>query len=570
MEININKVKIVHHNVQSWKTNKMALRNIYTKINADVITINSHGCKTNEEMKIYGFTVYKKNTRQEGHSGRAIAVRNRLVHRVNEEYEGDFMSIELETDYGVVEIATDYVPPRVGYIDYPTYYRFFKKKHSTYLLADLNARHGILGYQSATNTQGKQVAALIIRKHAIKLGPHFSTFLTYRSATSPDIILTNKRHFMNSHSEPGPITPSDHIPIIFSLSTSPIQVPIIERPSYKKADWDLYKEKLEEAEIYDEEDMTPLRLNNLADQWTKAIETASQLAIPVIKRRTLIHMKDTEELKRLKITYRATITQINTQGPNWDLYRNITSLRNRIRTIYKEETTRAWNEAIDRVDVTRNPRDFWGLIKRLTAKPLTKAPNYLKDHNGNKIYNSTEREIIFREHWEKVFNISQEENQEFEPYMDELVGRSLNINRNINSVLEQIDITENIPPITKGAVKHIIQNSKQRAPGLDKITRAHMMNLPDKMLKNLVVIYNAAMKLGNYPERWKTAKVIFLPKPHKSPYSHINYRPISLLSVPGKIFEKLINNRLVHHLKTNNLLHRDQHGFRGEEEQKQR
>ena len=41
-----------------------------------------------------------------------------------------------------------------------------------------------------------------------------------------------------------------------------------------------------------------------------------------------------------------------------------------------------------------------------------------------------------------------------------------------------------------------------------------------------------------------------------------NYRPISLLPLPGKIMEKLIHHQLSTHLETESLLAEEQHGFR--------
>ena len=53
-----------------------------------------------------------------------------------------------------------------------------------------------------------------------------------------------------------------------------------------------------------------------------------------------------------------------------------------------------------------------------------------------------------------------------------------------------------------------------------------------------------------------------IPKPYK-PRHHIeNYRPISLLEVPGKAFEKILNSELNKHLERNNLLSEYQLGFR--------
>ena len=41
-----------------------------------------------------------------------------------------------------------------------------------------------------------------------------------------------------------------------------------------------------------------------------------------------------------------------------------------------------------------------------------------------------------------------------------------------------------------------------------------------------------------------------------------NYRPVSLLSVVSKVFEKLVNNRIVDHLEKCGLFSNFQYGFR--------
>ena len=41
-----------------------------------------------------------------------------------------------------------------------------------------------------------------------------------------------------------------------------------------------------------------------------------------------------------------------------------------------------------------------------------------------------------------------------------------------------------------------------------------------------------------------------------------NYRPISLLEVPGKVLERIIQVEVQQHLEDENILSREQHGFR--------
>ena len=69
------------------------------------------------------------------------------------------------------------------------------------------------------------------------------------------------------------------------------------------------------------------------------------------------------------------------------------------------------------------------------------------------------------------------------------------------------------------------------------------------------------MKTGIFPEQLKIAKIIPL---HKSgdKTDVKNKRPISILSVFSKVFERAIYKRLSNYLETNNLLIMQQHGFR--------
>ncbi len=63
------------------------------------------------------------------------------------------------------------------------------------------------------------------------------------------------------------------------------------------------------------------------------------------------------------------------------------------------------------------------------------------------------------------------------------------------------------------------------------------------------------------PEDWKTANVspIFKKGNKQDP---LNYRPVSLTSVPCKVMERIIKKAMVSHLEENNLLTSLQHGFR--------
>ena len=75
---------------------------------------------------------------------------------------------------------------------------------------------------------------------------------------------------------------------------------------------------------------------------------------------------------------------------------------------------------------------------------------------------------------------------------------------------------------------------------------------------------NQSIISGIFPEAWKLATVIPLPKVN-NPSGVSDYRPISLLPLPGKLLEKLLHYyiiTLIEYLENNNLLTNKQNGFR--------
>lgn len=74
-------------------------------------------------------------------------------------------------------------------------------------------------------------------------------------------------------------------------------------------------------------------------------------------------------------------------------------------------------------------------------------------------------------------------------------------------------------------------------------------------------ILNDCIRSGKFPDSWKQAVVVPIPKGVKKPTLD-NIRPISLLPYPGKILEQILHKRLYEYLEVNVLLCKEQSGFR--------
>ena len=79
--------------------------------------------------------------------------------------------------------------------------------------------------------------------------------------------------------------------------------------------------------------------------------------------------------------------------------------------------------------------------------------------------------------------------------------------------------------------------------------------------KPLEIIFQNCLRLGRFPSEWKKVNVV--PTFKKGDKQCIkSYRPISLLPVCGKAFERLIYNNMFSFFSENNLLSLKQSGFR--------
>ena len=82
-----------------------------------------------------------------------------------------------------------------------------------------------------------------------------------------------------------------------------------------------------------------------------------------------------------------------------------------------------------------------------------------------------------------------------------------------------------------------------------------------QFLTFLTTIFNLSLNYGIFPNDWKNARVSPIYKSGEKDECG-NYRPISILSVVSKLFEKLVYKQVYSYLENNELLTPFQSGFR--------
>ena len=118
-----------------------------------------------------------------------------------------------------------------------------------------------------------------------------------------------------------------------------------------------------------------------------------------------------------------------------------------------------------------------------------------------------------------------------------------------------------LPDVTTDEMKNIVLSLKNGAAGWDDIT-PHMLKMIGNSINHpLVYMINLSLQQGIFPKELKIANVLPLFKAN-DPSVFNNYRPVSLLCVLSKVYEKVMYNRLIRFLEDFNILFENQFWFR--------
>ena len=103
--------------------------------------------------------------------------------------------------------------------------------------------------------------------------------------------------------------------------------------------------------------------------------------------------------------------------------------------------------------------------------------------------------------------------------------------------------------------------SIHKSSGMTNINSLFIMGAIKILADKFTYLYNITLTTGIYPQDWKVAMVTPIPK-IPQPKTCSDLRPISILPLPGRILEKIINATIIQHLECTKYLADQQNGFR--------
>ena len=127
---------------------------------------------------------------------------------------------------------------------------------------------------------------------------------------------------------------------------------------------------------------------------------------------------------------------------------------------------------------------------------------------------------------------------------------------------EENSITFELKQVTQVQVlEKVNKAAKDKASGMKNMSATFLISAMTVLICEYTHLFNLTIAQGIFPDVWKVATVTPIPK-IANPKTCGDLRPISILPLPGKLFEQLASEAIKEHLEGSGYLADQQNGFR--------
>ena len=233
-----------------------------------------------------------------------------------------------------------------------------------------------------------------------------------------------------------------------------------------------------------------------------------------------------EKIKNLILHKNRAFSAYSWDRNNPDPFNKFQSLQVHLKTTIEKSELKYYSRLSDKLlDSKTSPKSYWSILKTfLNNKKIPCIPPLL--HNGKSIIDFKEKAELFNDFFSKQCSL-------------------VNNNSKLPSVLTKktCKSLSSVEFSTYDILKIIRNLYPNKAHGHDMISIRMLKICDESICKPLGIIFRSCLENGKFPSEWKKANVVPVFKKNNKQELK-NYRPISLLPVSGKIFERLLYNSM--------------------------
>ena len=422
------------------------------------------------------------------------------------------------------------------------------------VLGDFNAKHPLWDSANNDDARGRDVASLLTDEAMGLLGQGAPTHyhIQTNKFSTIDLSLCTVETLRDFEQEvDSDLHGSDHFPIYL---TSSAYIPQHQTPRWinRKADWKRFSAITEE--ICNVPEAEPIEyygcISDLISKGaTKSIPKSDGYyrvcPVPWWNANCENLKKERQKAQKQMMLCPTTTNRVRYK-----------KMRGKFQRTQKDAQKSSWIEYVSTVNSATVQSKVWKRIDKIRGKHRPRPPPTLKVNN-TEITDPLEVATVLAEHYaeasKKTKNLFKAEYRK---------ARAIRKQSSFNKRGGHSDNQVLNAPFTITELETQLAQCKDSAPGPDDITISMIEHLSPEVQSTLLKALNKLWESGQFPEQWrKEIKLPFL-KPGKDPKSPASYRPISLTSCICKLFERMINHRLMWFLEKNNILCAQQCGFR--------
>ena len=113
---------------------------------------------------------------------------------------------------------------------------------------------------------------------------------------------------------------------------------------------------------------------------------------------------------------------------------------------------------------------------------------------------------------------------------------------------------------TESKISELLMTLIAKASGSVGISARKLRETAEHISQSLTKIFYPSIKSGSFLSLWKTSNIVAIPRANDN-HNSSNYRPLSLLSILGKLLEKHVHHIIAKHVSMNPQFADVQWGF---------
>ena len=541
-------IRIATWNSNGLKNHILELQVFLETEKIDICLISETHFTNHSNVKVKGYKIYNCiHPSNNARGGASVIIKENIQHFEEPQFCKDHIqaaSVRVKTRRYGFTVTSIYSPPRHA-ITKEEYLEFLNTMGPTFIAGgDWNAKN-VYWNSRLTNAKGRNLFEAGLLLNCEFLASPEPSYWPTDNHKIPDVLdFFVAKNIPCNHIEVKSSNDlsSDHTPVILTLSDTIISKPPKATLTNKFTDWGKFKIILEGVINLKVPLKTNDQLEKDVDIFTEQIITAAKECTPE-RKNVIPGVNYSIEVKEMILEKRRARRkwQHSRHPDDKNVFNRLSQQLKRHLNDLKNEGIGTFLEGLSAEKDTNY--NLWKATKRI-KRPIQSASPPLRRLDNSWARSNQEKADLHADHLENVFkpHPGQDEEEELIPTMPP------------NTI---------IPPVSPKEVGKQIEilNSK-KAPGYDMITAEILKQLPPKGIVKLTHLFNAALRLQHVPKKWKIAEIITLLKPGKPPDQVSSYRPISLLPIISKVFEKLILKRLNTIIEEKGLYPSHQFGFR--------